>query len=226
MSRNVEETQHRLRAAASAEFAEHGVDGTTVTRIATRAGVNKERLYAYFGDKDALFDEVLTEALEELSRAVAPDGLRFDDLGEFAGRTFDYYGQHPELARLLQWEGLRGAPPVNAAARVAHYARKVSAAAQAQRDGVIDDRIDAGHLMFMIIGLAAWWFSVPQLATMLTGAEADVPGERARRRAFVVEAAQRLAGMQPDVSASSLPITKPSGLSPERAASESSTVLG
>jgi AcrR family transcriptional regulator len=207
MTRNVQETQHRLRAAASAEFAEHGVDGTTVTRIANRAGINKERLYAYFGDKDALFDEVLTEALEELSRAVAPDGLQFDDLGEFAGRTFDYYGQHPELARLLLWEGLRGAPPVNATARVAHYGRKVAAAAQAQQDGVIDDQIDAGHLMFMIIGLAAWWFSVPQLATMLTGVEADVPGEQARRRAFVVQAAQRLAGIRPDASVSSPPIT-------------------
>jgi AcrR family transcriptional regulator len=194
MKRTVEETRHRLRTAATAEFAEHGADGTTVTRIAARAGVNKERLYAYFGDKDALFDEVLTEALEELSRVVAPDGLQFDDLGEFAGRTFDYYGQHPELARLLQWEGLRGAPPVSATARVTHYGRKVAAAAQAQRDGLIDSRIDAGHLMFMIIGLAAWWFSVPQLATMLTGAEADAPGEQSKRRAFVVEAAQRLAG--------------------------------
>ena len=194
MARNIQETQDKLRAAASAEFAEHGVAGTTVTRIANRAGVNKERLYAYFGDKDALFDEVLTEALEELSRAVAPDGLKFNDLGEFAGRTFDYYVQHPELARLLQWEGLRGAPPVNAKARVEHYSRKVAATAQAQRDGLIDDRIDAGHLMFMIIGLAAWWFSVPQLATMLTGAEADSAGERAKRRAVVVEAAQRLTG--------------------------------
>jgi AcrR family transcriptional regulator len=200
MKRNVEETRQRLRNAASAEFAEHGVDGTTVTRIANRAGVNKERLYAYFGDKDALFDEVLTEALEELSRAVAPEGLRFDDLGEFAGRTFDYHRQHPELARLLQWEGLRGAAPVNATTRMTHYERKVAATAQAQRDGVIDDRIDAGHLMFMVIGLAAWWFAVPQLASMLTGNDADAPGEHARRRAFVVEAAHRLAGVKPRLS--------------------------
>ena len=198
MKRNVEDTQQRLRTAASAEFAARGVDGTTVTRIAARAGINKERLYAYFGDKDALFDEVLTEALEELSRAVAPDGLRFEDLGEFAGRTFDYYGQHPELARLLQWEGLRGAPPVNATTRTKHYERKIAAAAQAQRDGVIDDQIEAGHLMFMIIGLAAWWFSVPQLATMMSGSIAEAPGEQAKRRAFVVEAAQRLAGARPE----------------------------
>ena len=216
MKRTVEETRHRLRVAATAEFAEHGPAGTTVTRIAARAGVNKERLYAYFGDKDALFDEVLTEALEELSRVVAPDGLRFDNLGEFAGRTFDYYGRHPELARLLQWEGLRGAPPVNAAARVAHYSRKIDAAAQAQLDGVIDSRIDAGHLMFMIIGLAAWWFSVPQLATMMTGAEADNPAEQAKRRAFVVEAAQRLTVVRPNASGSVLPVTEPSSPSSPR----------
>ena len=192
MRRTSEKTREQLWAAALAEFSEHGPDGTTVTRIAARAGVNKERLYAYYGDKDALFDEVLTEALEELSRVVAPDGLRFDSMGEFAGRTFDYYCQHPELARLLQWEGLRGASPVNAPVRISHYARKVAAAAQAQRDGVIDGAIDAGHLMFMIIGLAAWWFSVPQLAAMMTGADADRADERERRREFVVEAARRL----------------------------------
>jgi AcrR family transcriptional regulator len=194
MTRSSEETRQRLRAAAYAEFAEHGVAGTTVTQIAHRAGINKERLYAYFGDKDALFDEVLTGALEELSRAVAPEGLRFEDLGEFAGRTFDYYGEHPELARLLQWEGLRGAAPVSGETRKAHYDVKVAAAARAQRDGIIDDRIDAGHLMFMVIGLAAWWFAVPQMATLLTGNDVDTPGEQARRRAFVVKAAQRLAG--------------------------------
>ncbi|MEC3992764.1 TetR family transcriptional regulator [Actinacidiphila sp. DG2A-62] len=202
MKRTVDDTRRLLREAALVEFAEHGPDGTTVTRIAARAGVNKERLYAYFGDKDALFDEVLTEALEELSRVVAPDGLSFGDMGEVAGRTFDYYGEHPELARLLQWEGLRGAPPVSATVRVEHYSRKVAATAQAQRDGTVDGGIDAGHLMFMIIGLAAWWFSVPQLAAMMTGAEAADPDERARRRAFVVEAARRLTRPRPDVTAS------------------------
>ena len=62
---------------------------------------------------------------------------------------------------------------MNAVARVAHYDRKVAATTQAQRGCVIDRGIDAGHLMFMIIGFAACWFSVPQLATMLTGADVD-----------------------------------------------------
>jgi Bacterial regulatory proteins, tetR family len=40
LGEGIEATRRRLRAAASAEFAEHGVDGTTVTRIAGRAGID------------------------------------------------------------------------------------------------------------------------------------------------------------------------------------------
>lgn len=69
----------------------------------------------------------------------------------------------------------------------------MQALAAAQRDGVLDDDVDPAHLVFMIIALAAWWFSVPQLARMLTGAEGSDPAEHARRRAFVVSAARRLA---------------------------------
>ena len=41
---------------------------------------------------------MLTEAPEEVSRVAAPDGLQFDDLEEFGGRTFDYYAQGPGSA--------------------------------------------------------------------------------------------------------------------------------
>jgi hypothetical protein len=55
-------------------------------------------------------------------------------------------------------------------------------------------------VQLMVIGLAAWRFAVPQLATMLTGNGADTPGEHARRRAFVVETAHRLAGVKPELA--------------------------
>ncbi len=55
------------------------------------------------------------------------------------------------------------------------------------------DFLDPAHLVFALIALAAWWQTVPQLAEMITGADGDDPAERSRRRAFVVEAARRLA---------------------------------
>jgi AcrR family transcriptional regulator len=193
MAWDTEGTRRRLREAALVEFAERGFDGTTVGSIAARAGVNKERLYSYFGDKAALWTLVLATELERLASAVALSGVGLDDIGAFAGATFDYHVAHPELGRLLQWEGLQGGPPADEVVRTAHYREKVERFAAAQQAGLLDDGLDPAHLVFSLIALAAWWQTVPQLATMITGAEAGDERERARRRAFVVEAARRLA---------------------------------
>jgi len=191
---DTEGTRRRLREAATAEFAEHGRDGTTVTRIAARAGVNKERLYSYFGDKNALWEVVLSAELDRLASAVELAGVGLDDIGLFAGATYDYHCEHPQLGRLLQWEGLTRGPAAAAAQRSTHYREKVERFAQAQRQGVLDDGLDPAHLVFALIGLAAWWQTVPQLAEMITGFRGDDARERSRRRAFVVDAARRLAG--------------------------------
>jgi AcrR family transcriptional regulator len=151
MAWDTEGTRRRLKEAATAEFAEHGPDGTTMARIAERAGINKERLYKYFGDKQALFETVLTDELDKLAASVAPVPA-FEDIGEFAGRTFDYHTAHPQLVRLMLWEGLAGD-------RIADEANRTA----------------------------------PQLARMLTGADDSDPAEHARRRASVVQAAERLA---------------------------------
>lgn len=186
-------TRRRLRDAALLEFAAHGFDGTTVASIAARSGVNKERLYSYFGDKKALWDLVLATELERLATGVELTGVDLDDIGEFAGATYDYHVSHPELGRLLQWEGLQSGPPAHADVRTTHYREKVARFADAQRDGHLDPDIDPGHLVFTLIALAAWWQTVPQLAEMITGAGPHDREERAARRRFVVEAARRIA---------------------------------
>jgi AcrR family transcriptional regulator len=193
MAWDTEKTQRRLKEAATVEFAEHGPDGTTMSRIAERAGINKERLYKYFGDKQALFESVLSDELEKLAASVVVPAGGMEDIGEFAGRTFDYHTAHPGLVRLLLWEGLANFPVADEANRTAHYRHKTRIYAAAQRDGVLDDDLDPDHLVFLIIALAAWWVAVPQLAHMINGTDADDQTEHARRRASVVRAAQRLA---------------------------------
>jgi AcrR family transcriptional regulator len=190
---DTEGTRRRLKEAATAEFAERGLDGTTMTRIAGRAGINKERLYSYYGDKNALWAVVLTDELERLASAVGLAGVGLDDIGDFAGATYDYHAAHPELGRLLQWEGLTRGPAADAGRRSAHYREKVDRFAQAQRDGVLDAGLDPAHLVFALIAIAAWWQTVPQLAEMITGASGGDVSERERRRVFVVDAARRLA---------------------------------
>ena len=61
MAWDTEGTKRKILDAATVEFAERGPDGTTVERIAKLAGVNKERVYNYFGGKPELFARVLRE---------------------------------------------------------------------------------------------------------------------------------------------------------------------
>jgi AcrR family transcriptional regulator len=195
MAWNTEETKRRLKEAATAEFAASGLHGTTMDRIAQRAGINKERLYNYFGDKERLFATVLADELANVAAAVpAEDPLRGGDLGEYAGRLFDYHVAHPRLIRLLHWEALaygdREVP--DEAARAAHYRDKTSTLEAAQASGALAGAPDADHLLFLLLALAAWWVAVPQVARMVTGADERSRDELARRRAAVVAAARRL----------------------------------
>ena len=192
MAWNTEETRRRLLEAARAEFASKGLDGTTMACIAARAGINKERLYNYFGDKHSLFESVLTRELEQLAESLSSHAPDLEQIGEFTGCIFDYHAEHPELARLLLWEGLAGGPAVREAQRTAHYQRVVARIASAQCNGVLSNELDSAKLLFFLIALAAWWFSVPQLARMITGSDGDDKAERANRRSSVVTAARRL----------------------------------
>ena len=193
MAWDTQETRRRLQQAACTEFAAHGPDGTTMARIAALAGMNKERLYNYFGDKRLLFETVLIEELEKLAVSLEANAPGLEDIGKYTGCIFDYHPSHPHLVRLLLWEGLAEGPAVNEAGRTAHYQRTVARFAEAQRNGLLNDDLDPAKLVFLLIGLAAWWFAVPQLARMVTGSDGKGATERRYRRACVVSAARHLA---------------------------------
>ncbi len=194
MAWNTEETRQRLKQAAVEEFAAYGLHGTTMERIAQCAGINKERLYNYFGNKECLFAMVLSDELAKVAAAVPFDLVRAEDIGEFAGRVFDYHAENPYLVRLLHWEALAygdGNVP-DEAERMVYYRQKVDAFSAAQRAGILTDQSDAACLVFLVLALAGWWFAVPQVARMLTAPEGSSANERAHQRAAVVHAARCL----------------------------------
>jgi AcrR family transcriptional regulator len=188
MPRDADRTRTLLRRAAAEEFAEHGLHGTTVERIAARAGVNKERLYSNYGGKAQLFDAVLLEQLAGIAESVPFGAGSPDEVAEFAGRTFDYQLDHPELTRLVAWEALADTGSVpGEPARATVYQDKIAELADAQRAGVIAADLPAPQLLLLLLSLANWPVTVPQLARMIVPA-----GSRAASRAAVVHAARLL----------------------------------
>jgi AcrR family transcriptional regulator len=192
MAWDTEGTKRRLVEAATAEFTDRGPHGTTVERIAKLAGVNKERVYNYFGGKSELFALVLREQLAAAAQNVPVESFAAEDIGEYAGRLYDYHRHHPELVRLLQWEALTfDAEVPEEQHRREYYGHKTAAIEEAQTNGVLTPAIAPDLLNFLLLSLAGYWSVLPQVARMISGASADLH-EHARRRASVVEAARRL----------------------------------
>jgi AcrR family transcriptional regulator len=186
-------TQRKILEAATREFAERGPDGTTIERIAKLAGVNKERVYNYFDSKTALFARVLREQLATAALDLPMDATSANGLADYAGRLYDYHHQHPELARLLQWEALAFTAEVpEEGQRREYYGHKTSALAAGQAAGTISSIVAPDLLHFLLLSLAAYWTVLPQVARMITADTADAEAEHDRRRAAVVEAAHRL----------------------------------
>jgi AcrR family transcriptional regulator len=195
MAWDTEGTKQKILEAAVIEFALWGVDGTTIEKIAKSAGVNKERIYKYYGDKRELFHQVLRCELAKVAQAVPIHSFAQEDIGDYAGRVFDYHCEHPELSRLMRWEGLSFDDEVpDEALRRQYYGYKVQAVSDAQQQGRLTQQLTANHLLFLVLALAGWWSAVPQVARMITGVQ-DCE-EQARRRASVVTAARRLAAEQ------------------------------
>jgi AcrR family transcriptional regulator len=59
-------TDEKILAAARTEFAQHGLAGARVDRIASRAGVNKAMIYYHFRSKENLYRTVISNELAKI----------------------------------------------------------------------------------------------------------------------------------------------------------------
>lgn len=188
MAWDTERTKRLLLDAATAEFSEHGLAGARVDRIAAAAGVNKERIYQYFGKKDELFAAVLAARLRASMDDVPMRGTGPEAVGDYAGRLFDHHLADGMIPRLVFWEGLERADATVAdAARATYHDEKV-ARFQTLLPGI--GRAAAGELLLTIVTLVNAWPVLSQLDRFLGGTAPDRVD--ARRRA-VVDAATAVA---------------------------------
>ena len=167
-SRDAERSRIAILAAARDEFAEFGLGGARVDRIAERADVNKRLLYYYFDNKDTLFRAVLEEAYghirsaeQQLHLADLPPADAVRTLTEF---TWNYYLAHPEFLTLLNSENLHRARHLQASTRApALNSPLIQTLAdvleRGRRKGVFRPGLDPLQLYISIAGLAYFYLS-------------------------------------------------------------------
>jgi AcrR family transcriptional regulator len=177
--RDADASRRRILRAATAEFAAHGIAGARMDRVAAQAESSKERIYAYFGNKDALFDAVFTASVARTLDAVAFDA---DDLPAYAGRMYDYFADHPDAQRLTTWYRIERPTGPGLAAVIEANRERVEALAKAGTGA-----FSPVALLTLVQAMASAWGTMnPEFA----GPAATV--DRAERRRAVVEAVRRL----------------------------------
>jgi AcrR family transcriptional regulator len=110
-------TREKIFKASVELFSSKGFHGTRVDEVAEKAGVNKQRIYAYFGNKSKLFETCLKKVFEEASlfskkslsqAAEAPEQLTSMLLEDF----MSIHRKYPYFWRMLAWANLDEDIPV------------------------------------------------------------------------------------------------------------------
>jgi AcrR family transcriptional regulator len=183
--RSTTELRGEILAAARTEFAQYGLAGARIDRIAQSAHASKERLYAHFGDKETLFREVVAADVDEFFGAVTP---RPDAVPDWVGNLYDLMCARPEHLRMMTWAHLEGfildeprtdGDPIPIQA--------IAAVEAAQAAGHVDREWQPVDLLVILFGIGLAWAHWPD-----PHAVTDDPAVIAHRRAVVVEAATRV----------------------------------
>ena len=185
-------TRKKLLTAARREFAASGLAGARVDEIATRAGVNKQLVYHYFGDKDALYLAVLEWVYEEIraqERQLNLEGLPPEQaIKKLIEASFDHLAAHPDFIVLLNDENRGGARHVRGSRKLeAMHSPLVSMVSmilsQGVRAGVFRRGVNPVHLYISIAGLSYFFFSnTPTLSAIFGKDLSSRTARRARRR--------------------------------------------
>ena len=184
--RTTTELRDTILGAARSEFAQYGLAGARIDRIARAADASKERLYAHFKDKETLFRGVVAADMAEFFAAVT---LRADAVPEFVGDIFDLACRRPEHLRMITWANLEGLtldpPPIEDLESI--QARDVAVIEAAQAAGHVDAAWRPMDLLVILFGVGLAWAQSPHPDAVT----AD-PTIIAARREAAVEAARRI----------------------------------
>jgi TetR/AcrR family transcriptional regulator len=190
------DSRARILDAALAEFSTRGFAGARVDAIAARAGINKRMLYAYVGNKDALWLATLERAYEAMRAEESALNLRRlpprEGMSVLVRFNFRYHADHPEFIALLNEENLQRGRHLMGTTRARELYSPLLALIEdllrrGERDGVFRAGVDPMQLYVSIAALSYFYCSNRHTLGQLFGRDLSSSDEMLTREQHVVE---------------------------------------
>ncbi|MDB5897976.1 MAG: transcriptional regulator, TetR family-like protein [Ramlibacter sp.] len=194
--RDADRSQSTILAAARDEFAEFGLGGARMDRIAERAGLNKRLIYYYFDDKEKLFQSVLEQAYRDIREQEMQ--LRLTELEpatavrRLVEFTWDYYLAHPEFLTLLNSANLHRARHLAESKRARELNSPVietlaTVLERGRREGTFRGGVDPVQLYVSIAGLSYFYLSNSHTLSAIFGRDLLAAKARSERLSHMTE---------------------------------------
>jgi AcrR family transcriptional regulator len=195
-SRDADRSALAILAAARDEFAEHGLGGARMDRIAERAALDKRLIYYYFENKDSLFRAVLEhtyldirEAEKQLHLTALPPAEAVRQLTEF---TWNYYLAHPEFLTLLNSANLHRARHLEGSARAVELNTPLiqtlgGVLERGRAEGTFRGGIDPLQLYISIAGLCYFYLGNKHTLSAIFGRNLMSPKARSERLSHICD---------------------------------------
>ena len=189
-----------LLAAATAEFASHGLKGASLENIARAAGITRAMIYYYFGGREGLYVATLEEAYRGINQAeMALDVERLGPkqaMRKLIEFRIDFYAQNPTFVALVAVENqLQGAflrqSEVVRDRGTSNLARTRSVLERGQRDGVFRNDVDALDLHQLMVSLGIFNVSNRHTFGLIFGRDLGSKAQLARTRKLAAEVVLR-----------------------------------
>jgi len=185
-----------LLLAARRAFAARGLTGARVDEIARGAGMNKQMLYHYFGNKEGLYTAVLADVYAEirrleqeldLSRLPAEEAMR-----RLVGFSFAFLSENPDFVCILADENAHGGIHLNAGGMVGEMNRPIiellgATLERGIADGVFRRGLDPLHIYLSFAGMAFFYFANCHTLSQVFERDLLDPSYVSERRAHIVD---------------------------------------
>lgn len=186
IQQRAEMTKRAVLDTALHEFAQFGLEGARVDRIAARAKVNKQALYYYFGNKEGLFRATLAAVYDRVPPIRQPaelaDAAPAAAMRALIATLFDHFRSAEEGSSIIAHENRYRGRHLTSQVReqirtsVSPVIEAIEQAlARGQRDGAFSRDVRAADLYLTIVALSHFYFTHAYTLSAILGDDLLAP---------------------------------------------------